>query len=106
MFYAMKLSSTFKKADKNPSIRQLYEISKLGTNKNIKEKDFRNELKIKKGKILVFDIFVANKILNTKKQWKRIGNMTFDTSVISKSCDQRLHFDHAKWRDALDYGLE
>lgn len=122
MFYAIKLSSTFKKADANPSIRQLYEISNLGTDKNIitpkwmkikiskakniKEKDFRNELKIKKGKILVFDIFVANKIIASKKQWKRIGNMTFNTSVISKSCDQRLHFHHAKWRDDLDYGLE
>jgi hypothetical protein len=122
MFYAMKLSSTFKEADKNPTIRQVYEISNLGNDENIitpkwmkikiskaekiKTKDFRDELKIQKGKHLIFDIFVANKILNTKKQWQKIGNINFDTSVISKSCDQRLHFHHAKWKDDLDYGLE
>jgi len=30
-------------------------------------------------------------------------NITFDESVVSNSCDHRLHFHHPKWRDDLKY---
>lgn len=121
ILYAIKVSSAFSDADKHPGIRQLYEISSLDenntivtpkwmkikmSNQSINAKDFRNELKITKGKVLIFDIFVANKKIKNKKEWKKIGNIKLDTSVVSKSCDQRLHFHHAKWKDDLNYGLK
>ena len=121
ILYAIKVSSTFNETDKNPGIRQLYEISSLDekstiitpkwmkikmSNQSINAKDFRNELEIKKGKVLFFDIFVSNEKIENKKQWKRIGNIKLDKSVISKSCDQRLHFHHAKWKDDLNYGVQ
>ena len=72
LLYAIKVALTFEDADKNSGIRQLYEISQLGEgyNKNIitpkwmkidakdmkkvDKKDFREELKIKDNKLLVF----------------------------------------------------
>lgn len=122
LLYTLKVSHTFSKVDENPNIRQLYEISQLGENdsKNIitpkwmkleaKEsikvdaKDFRDELKIKNGEELIFNIFVANEIINTKKVWQKIGTITLDKSMVSKSCDHRLHFHHPKWRSDLNYG--
>jgi len=118
--YALKVSHTFSLVDKNPGIRQLYEISHLGEGENIitpkwmkveakdstkvDEKDFRDELRIKEGEYLVFNIFVASKMIDEKKEWQKIGTITLDDSVVSKSCDHRLHFHHPKWRDDLDYG--
>ena len=122
IFYALRVSYIFAKADKNPGIRQLYEISYLGENKNksvVTPKwmkietadsskkegdDFRDELKIKDGEKLIFNIFVSSKIRDEKKDWKRVGTITLDKSIISKSCDSRLHFHHPVWRDNLDYG--
>jgi len=120
LLYASKVAYNFAKADKNSGIRQLYEISQLGekslkniitpkwlkleTQKSSKReaKDFRDELKID-NKELIFDIFVANKIIGKKKNWKKIGTITLDTSVVSNSCDHRLHFHHPKWRDDLNH---
>ena len=65
-------------------------------------KDFRDELKINNKK-LIFNVFVANKMVNNKKNWKKIGTIILDTSVVSNSCDHRLHFHHPKWRDDLNY---
>ena len=123
MLYASKVAYTFSQVDKNSGIRQLYEISQLGEkgnkniitpkwmkieaskiNKKIDAKDFRDELKIKNGDNLEFDIFVANKMVDDKKIWKKIGVIRLDTSVVSNSCDHRLHFHHPKWRDDLNYG--
>jgi len=123
ILYASKVAYTFGKADKNSGIRQLYEISQLGEKNskniitpkwmkikaqkrkyNINAKDFRNELKITDNNKLLFNIYVANKIVNNKKNWQKIGVITLDTSVISNSCDHRLHFHHPKWRDDLNYG--
>jgi len=118
LLYALKVSRAFTKADKNPGIRQLYEISQLGENsskniitpkwmkieagdsKRVDAKDFRDELKIQKDEKLIFNIFVANK----KKEWQKIGTITLYKSVVSASCDQRLHFHHPKWRSDLNYG--
>ncbi len=116
LFYAIKITSSFNNADKHSNIRQLYEISYLdenntGTiltpkwmkivssplNKKIDKKDFRDELTIEdKGK-LIFDIYVANKIINKNKHWQQIGTITLDSSVISNSCDHRLHFHHPRY---------
>ena len=122
ILFTLSGCAIFSEADKNPSIRQLYEISHLGeaNNKNIitpkwmkieaqdsirvDKKDFRDELKIKDGEKLIFNIFVASRMVDEKKEWMRIGTITLSDSVVSKSCDRRLHFHHPKWRDDLVYG--
>lgn len=114
--YAVKVANTFEDADKNPSIRQLYQISYLGENKDTKvstpkwlkleasdairvnAEDFREELQIKGTEVLSFDISVASKIIEEKKDWKKIGTIKLDESVTSLSCDKRLHFQHPKFR--------
>jgi hypothetical protein len=111
--YGLKVNSAFKEADKNPSRRQLYEISELGEKGAIKtpkwirvkaqssinknSKDFRDELKINGSKKLIFTIEVAEKKRENKKVWQKIGTITFDKSVTSYACDQQLHFHHPKW---------
>jgi len=122
--YGVKVARTFAQADKNPSIRQLYEISYLGESKSSKvitpkwlkieaasskrvdAKDFREELKIEKKEELVFNVFVASRVINEKKEWLKIGKISLNESSISDSCDRRLHFHHPKWRDDLDYGVQ
>lgn len=122
--YIVKLMKTFAGVDKNPGVRQLYEISEMnkgvdeiavtpkwmmvrarkGTEK-INERDFRNELNIYNySEGLVFDIFVANIENSTGgKNWNKIGKISFEESVSSKSCDRRLHFHHPKWRNDLKH---
>ena len=123
LLYAIKVKNVFDKADSHSGIRQLYEISQLDENnskvitpkwmkldalnsKKVDEKDFRDELKIKNGDKLVFNISVANKIIDDKKNWKQIGTITLDTSIVSNSCDHRLHFHHPKYMDDLNYGID
>ncbi|WP_457744162.1 hypothetical protein [Sulfurimonas sp.] len=124
LLYAIKVSSAFSHADINPHIRQLYEISELGVTPTQKiitpkwlkikmqkrefkdAKDFRNELQINDEEKLIFDIYVANKLIKQKRNWQKIGIITLDTSVVSPSCDRRLHFHHPKWRNDLDYGVK
>jgi hypothetical protein len=114
ILYGLKVSSAFKEADKNPTERQLYEISELLEKGEIKTpkwlkitakegqtvdtEDFRNEFKLKNSKKLVFNIAVASSEKNGEKEWKSIGNITFKDSVASYACDHQLHFHHAKWR--------
>jgi len=119
MFYALEVKDAFEKADKHAQIRQLYEISQLDestsniitpkymkikayTNLNVNEKDFRDELKITSDE-LKFKIYVASEVINEKKQWQDIGNITLKESVSSISCDHRLHFHHPKFKDDLKY---
>jgi len=116
LLYAIKVAKAFSTADKNSGIRQLYEISELGetsksnikTPKWIKIKaqkgqtvdkiDFRDELKIKDKK-LIFNISVADTEINGTKEWIDIGFISFNKSIVSNSCDHRLHFHHPKYRD-------
>ena len=120
LLYALKVARAFSLADKNSGIRQLYEISELGESnkKNIKtpkwikieakkgqtvdKKDFRDELAIDK-KELIFNIAVASSQKESKKDWLDIGTIAFNQSIVSSSCDHRLHFHHPKWRDDLEY---
>lgn len=120
LLYATKLARTFSQSDKNPKIRQVYEISQLGNKDNgsvitpqwmkvkalpgqaVNKSDFRNELSINSNN-LVFRIFVASEIVSGKKNWLDIGLITLDSSVISESCDHRLHFHHPKWRSDLTH---
>lgn len=123
LFYALKLAAAFGKADKNPGIRQVYQIAELGESdlKNIvtpkwmmlrakkgqtvDAKDFRDELNIANyNGSLVFEILVANvDNKETGKNWKKIGTINFNDSEVSNSCDHRLHFNHPKWRTDLKH---
>jgi len=116
LLYVLKIASTFSKSDNNPKIRQVYEISQLGeannivtpkwmkveakTGQKVDALDFRDELRINSNK-LVFNISVASNKTQGKKNWKQIGTISLDTSVVSTSCDHRLHFHHPKWKSGL-----
>lgn len=118
LLYAAKLARTFSQADKNAKIRQVYEISYLGeknkdavvtpkwmkvkamAGQTVNETDFRNELSIH-GDKLIFKVSVASELKNGKKDWSDIGLITLDSSIVSNSCDHRLHFHHPKWRSDL-----
>ena len=121
LLYVSKLARTFSQTDKNPKIRQVYEISQLSEANNdsvitprwmkveakpdqtVDAKDFRNELRLANNEKLVFLISVASEKINNKKAWKKIGTITLDTSVVSKSCDHRLHFHHPVWKSNLKH---
>lgn len=123
LLYGLKIASAFAKSDKHPGIRQQYEISELGEKKSthiitpkwmkveakagqtVDASDFRDELHITPKKKLVFIVSVASeKNKQGKKVWQSIGTITLDASIVSASCDHRLHFHHPKWRSDLDYG--
>ena len=117
----LKAKKAFGGADSHPGTRQLYEISELGIDEsiesvtprwmmilgdveNINEEDFRDELDVDLyDGGLKFSIYTSdtNNIPNKKssEDWNKIGFIIFDESVVSSSCDHRLHFHHAKWRD-------
>ena len=120
--YGAKVASAFSNADKNSGIRQLYEISYLGEENQsdiitpkwmkieaqdnqtkIGVDDFRDEFTLDKDEVLIFTISVASEKVDTLRQWEQIGTITFDTSVVSNTCDHRLHFHHPKWRDDIVY---
>ena len=122
LLYSLKLAVTFGKADSNPGIRQLYEISYLGESdkkgvrtpkwmkvgaqegQTVDKKDFRDELNMDnyKGEIL-FDISVASSEKDGKKNWSKVGTITMTKSSTSNSCDHRLHFHHPKWISNLKH---
>ncbi|MBF0362399.1 MAG: hypothetical protein HQK49_15385 [Oligoflexia bacterium] len=121
----------FLRADINPGIRQLYEISELRTKNEtitnrrekiitpkwmkiyadketiaVDEKDFRNEIikQIDLNGKLTFNIAVAsNQNLLGQKDWKTIGRIEFTDVVASSSCDTRLHFHHPVFRANLNH---
>lgn len=121
--YALKVAAAFGDADVHSGIRQLYEVSLLHekdaqnviTPKYIKiaaqegqitpdATDFREEFFLSEGEILRFDISVSSS--DAKDDFKRIGTITFDASVVSHTCDHRLHFHHPVWRDDLRYNIK
>jgi len=121
ILYALKIAKAFSDADSHSGIRQLYEISELGekdksniitpkwikisakSGQSVDTKDFRDEFVLGKGKKIIFDIAVASYEREGKKAWQTIGSITFDASVVSDTCDHRLHFHHPVWRDDLRY---
>jgi len=124
LLYSLKLASTFKDVDKNSNIRQLYQVSNLDVNnpsltitpkwmklqmqdkyKGIKREniDFRDELHIRGNKTLVYNIFVSSQKINDIINWEQVGTIVLDKSVVSTSCDTRLHFNHPVWIDDLKY---
>ncbi|HEY2517129.1 MAG TPA: hypothetical protein VGI39_39925 [Polyangiaceae bacterium] len=102
-------------ADSHPERRQLYPIAEAGVvqsgpvraprymmikgaagSPRLDAPDFREELRVARtGAELVFDILVRD---DKSGPWQPIGVLQFDDSVVSDSCDHRLHFHHARWR--------
>lgn len=121
LLYALKVAKAFGNADENPNIRQVYEISELGEkdknsiitpkwikisaqkNQTTDAEDFRDEFILKNNQKIIFDIAVASTENRGRKDWKNIGIITFDKSVVSTTCDHRLHFHHPKWREDLKH---
>ncbi len=118
--YSIKLALTFGKADSNPGIRQLYQISEISETDNtvtpkwmmikarkgqdVNERDFRDELNIEnRASNILFDIYATSTEVNKKKQWKNLGYIEFTESTVSESCDHRLHFNHPKWKSNLNH---
>jgi len=115
IMYGVKVATTFSKADNHSGIRQLYEISELDENGTVatpkwmkaeiqswnktNTDDFRDELTIESDERLTFNILIASAEVDGIKDWKRIGTMKFDTSVVSSPCDKQLHFHHPVWKD-------
>ena len=60
--------------------------------------DFRDELNVEHypDNVLVWDVHAASYTASgkSKAKWKRIGEVSFTESVVSKSCDTELHFSH------------
>ena len=119
--YVLKLARTFSQVDKNPGVRQVYEISELGESdktkvvtprwmkveakqgQTVEANDFRDELRTTGSEKLIFVISVASEKIKEKIQWLTIGTISLNSSVISKSCDHRLHFHHPKWKSDLTH---
>ena len=119
--YAVKVSKVFGEVDSNPGIRQLYEISYMGESNTSSTKtpkwmkielaknqtlvnsaDFRDEFLFDDNRsTLSFSISVADSELDGVKEWLEIGTITFDASVVSTTCDHRLHFHHPKFKENL-----
>lgn len=96
------------------SIRQLYPLSEIGerssdvrtpvwimvtgdpTVPRVDREDFRDELAIENYPTgLFFSIYVADQGLRLgPKNWQYVGHIEVDDSVVSLTCDQRLHFAH------------
>ena len=68
----------------------------------VDQDDFRHELNVEHypNNTLIWWIEVAektSKIKSPKKaEWRRIGKVLFNESIVSKACDQQLHFAHPK----------
>jgi len=120
--YALTLATTFQSVDRNPTKRQVYEISEamsdgllpiktpkwmmIKTPKNqmkVDESDFRDELleMVNQGQ-LTFNIYVADEENAEGKNWKKIGNITISEAVASRACDHQLHFHHPKWKPEIE----
>lgn len=107
-------------ADRNPGIRQLYEISELGLSDSeialtpkwmkieatagqirVDENDFREELNLKhypEGEIS-FDIYVTTQdSTSSDKTWLYIGYILLTDYAASESCDHCLHFHHPEYK--------
>ena len=78
---------------------------KAAPNQGINAEDFRDELDIEKiGKPVILEIHVSSTDNNSGVvSFQRIGHIELNESVISKTCDKRLHFSHPKWRDDLKH---
>ena len=112
--------TAFKSADTNPGFRPIDHIASVGIDSTVEkvsspkwmmirfaadqdipdEQDFRDELFLEAFRILVFDVLVSEKSgdRDNPKQWKKIGTITLEKSIVSYGCDRQLTFHHPKIR--------
>lgn len=114
----LKLNKSLTAGDKDPMFRPLYEVSEAGLKPGevvktphwisiqasagqriVDAADFREELDLKNhvgG--LKFDVNVSDTSKDPKKksEWKKLGEIHFQESVVSYACDRQLHFPHPK----------
>lgn len=117
---ALKIMKAFKAVDTDPTYRPVYPISEMGlaasekvntpkfmmieTDKSVgrnDDTDFRDEISIKKNHAngIKFNILVNNVSKDqASTEWKRIGNIQVNESLVSYGCDRRLHFAHPKMK--------
>lgn len=108
-------AQAFSSADSHAGIRPLYPLSESGLEdkdeavtpshmriiggdfERISEyQDFREESRLENyKKKIVLTIEVREK---PKAKWQKIGEISLFRDVISKACDQNLHFHHPKWK--------
>lgn len=120
--YAAKLATTFAAIDSHPTKRQVYEIAETNLKSNeslnvpkwmmvkassnqkkIDAQDFRDEFEMEANNgSMSFDIHTADTEDNQGKNWKKIGKIVFNESIISGACDHQLHFHHPIWRDDVE----
>ena len=121
--YAIKLAVTFGQVDSNPNIRQTYEISELGEsnpeaavtpqwmmvkaapNQNADEEDFRDELRMENHNgLLLLEVHAGStKDADGNVKFQRVGTIEVTESIVSATCDSRLHFAHPKWKSDLNH---
>lgn len=108
-----EIARTFKHADQDPGVRQVYQIGELGlasgatalsperfslvseNDERINADDFRSELRIANyPQGLNFGIYTSNGDDN----WVRLGQIHLDKEALSDGCDHRLHFNHPRWK--------
>lgn len=119
LLYVLKVARTFAGVDKNPNERQVYMISELGEplgakirtprwmmvkaapGQTVDEEDFRNELKVENygGKLNLEVYGTSTEKEDGTKDFKKLGVIELTESVVSESCDHRLHFFHPKWKE-------
>ncbi|MEY4632584.1 MAG: hypothetical protein RIQ81_2704 [Pseudomonadota bacterium] len=108
----LKIVSTFKGADENPTWRPVESIAGLGVEnpraikaprwmmlrsanrERVNHPDFRNELDVRNyDGGLRFDILVSD---TDNQDWREIGQITLNSQTASEGCDHRLHFTHPR----------
>jgi hypothetical protein len=109
-------AKTFRSADKQPGVRQLYPLSESGlanaddavTPQHIRivggdfgrkqeEKDFRQESKLSNYENPVVLKIEVRK--DEKGAFMPIGEIALKEDVISVACDEALHFHHPRWKE-------
>lgn len=110
------VSKALGSADKDLLYRPTYEMAQAGSlegsnvhyptfvkivakGKQTNEKDFRDELNIKKHhpEGLVFEVF-GNEMTSSfaGQGWEKLAELRFKESVVSYGCDRQVHFSHPK----------
>ena len=109
---------SFPWADKHLTYRSMYQVARIGVEKGeeiksptwlmVKAKnnrindypDFRKEIMVdnRTGGVMILDIFTSEVPDKNNRQWKKIGYLELNESIVSNSADHRLHFHHLKLR--------
>ena len=92
------------KNKKNTKVKKPIKATSKSAAKVDGKKDLKNKKNTKVKKPIKTTSKSAAKV-DGKKDFQKIGIMTFTDSLVSTTCDTRLHFHHPLWRDDLDYGL-